>query len=273
VTFATCPQSLVDYVVVTYNTAGGPLVDPSLPQIGCLYNGTQGATFLAQPPGFPTYVVTGYQNVTGLGPVAVYRSNPISVATGPYGSNVVLYWMFDRYDANNNPLITYDALTPLCGTQCCTTPSGPSCDVHALGVPDDFDIFANFVNAAGTATIGTYCNAPSVAIDSLTYNLVDHFGTSVASGSMDCGTALQQAGVSFRVANLTGVDLDDYAIRVQGFVTGTATPIFDTATRASVPFFPNCTAQTFRHFGNDAVGFNPWDTSVFDVSANATLCP
>ena len=263
--FAPCPESGVDYVVVTY--AGGQVVDPTLPTIGCLYNGVQGATFLSQPAGAITYRVTAYQNVQGLGPVATYEAQQ-SVPVAIPGSSVVLYWDFDRYDAAGNIATTYDALVGTCGVP-------PCADVHLAGIPDDFDIYANFVNAGGTATIGTYCAAPSVAIDSLTYTLVDHFGTEVAGGSMDCGAAgppIAPAGVSFRLAGTGGIDLDDYAIRIQGFVTGTIDPIFDTATKAPVPLYPNCIGQTFPHFGSDT-GSLAWDTRVFDVSTNTLLCP
>ncbi len=257
-----CAESGVDYVVVTF--PGGGLVDPAMPTIPCVYRGVQGATFLSFTAATWNFVVTAYQNVQGFGPVDVY-SRQVSVSVPPPGGDVILYWDFVRYAFDGTPLVTYDAMSE-CGYSNCRT-------VHADGIPDDLDIYANFVNANGSATIGTYCADPDVFVDTITYNLVDHAGTSVASGQMDCGTAIAQAGIAFRVALNQGIDRDVYLLRAQGRVGGpTGTVDFDSATRAAVPNFPNCAVQSIAHYASDT-GIYAWDARLYDVSLNLTFCP
>lgn len=256
-----CPESGVDYVVVTY--PGGALVDPGMPTIPCVYNYVQGATFQGFGPGTWNFVVTGYQNVQGG--VAVY-SSPVSVTVPAPGGDVILYWDFVRYDYLGNPITPYYDAIADCPYVACRT-------AHVAGIPDDLDIYANFVNANGSATIGTYCADPAVLVDTITYTLVDHAGTSVASGQMDCGTALAQAGIAFRVALNQGIDRDVYFLRAQGLVGGpTGTVEFDSATRAAVPNFPNCAVQSIAHYASDT-GIYAWDAWLYDVSANLTFCP
>jgi hypothetical protein len=253
-----CPESLVDYVVVTF--PNGTLVDPGMPTIPCVYNNVQGATFLSFAGGTYNFVVTGFENVQGFGAVETYSSQ-VTVSVPFPGSDVILYWDFVRYDYTGAVAATYDPM-PECTYVACQT-------VHAAGIPDDLDIYANFVTPNGSATIGTYCTAPGVAVDTITYNLVDHAGTSVASGEMACGSALVPAGISFG----TNIDRDVYSLRAQGLVGGpTGTVVFDTATRANVPLYPNCTPQTLAHFAAD-IGNFAWDARLYDVSGNATFCP
>lgn len=256
-----CPESLVDYVVVTF--PNGTLVDPAMPTIPCVYNNVQGATFLSFAGGTYNFVVTGYQDVQGFGAVAVYSSQ-VSVSVPFPGSDVILYWDFVRYDYLGAAIATYDPM-PECTYAACQT-------AHAAGVPDDLDIYANFLSANGGATLGTYCADPAVAVDTIVYNLVDHLGTSVASGEMDCGSLgppFVPAGISFG----TNIDRDVYSLRAQGLVGGpTGTVVFDTGTRANVPLYPNCTPQTLAHFAAD-IGTFAWDARLYDVSGNATFCP
>jgi len=130
------------------------------------------------------------------------------------------------------------------------------------GIPDDLDVYARFMNRLGTAELAG-CGAAGV--DSLSFNLVDGAGTSVASGSTGC---VDPARVSFRVAQGQGIDRDTYTIRMTGHQTGVTDPVFDSATTALVP---TCSAQTFDHYGSD-VGTAAWDVLLYDVSANPTLC-
>lgn len=253
-----CPESLVDYVVVTF--PNGTLVDPGMPTIPCVYSNVQGATFLSFAGGTYDFVVTGFENVQGFGAVETYSSQ-VSVSVPFPGSNVILYWDFVRYDSLGAPIATYDPM-PECTLAACRT-------AHVAGVPDELDIYANFVSANGGATIGTYCADPDVLVDTIAYDLVDHLGTSVASGEMDCGSALVDAGISFG----PNIDRDVYSLRAQGLVGGpTGTVVFDTATRANVPQYPNCTPQTLAHFAPD-IGSFAWDALLYDVSGNATFCP
>lgn len=131
------------------------------------------------------------------------------------------------------------------------------------GIPDDLDVYARFMDRFGTTEPWTTCAAAKV--NTLTYNLVDGAGTSVASGSVTC---TDPAGLSFRVAQGTGIDRDTYTIRLVGYRTGVAAPIFDSATTA---LSPSCSAQSFAHHGSD-VGAAAWDVKLYDVTSNPTLC-
>ncbi len=135
------------------------------------------------------------------------------------------------------------------------------------GIQDDLDVYARFWDRYGTTEAWTSCGTGTGGADvqTLTYDLIDGAGTSVGSGSVSC---VDPAGLSFRVANGKGVDRDVYTIRLQAFRTGTATPIFDSATTA---LSPQCTAPSFGHWGSD-VAAAAWDVKIYDVTLNPTLC-
>jgi hypothetical protein len=97
-------------------------------------------------------------------------------------------------------------------------------------------------------------------VEEFTYALVDWAGTVVASGTVSC---TDPAGVSFRAGQ--ALDRDLYAVRMQGFVSPTATEAdFDSASTVFA-----CAAQEFAHYGVD----DSWDVWLYDVTANPTLCP
>lgn len=130
--------------------------------------------------------------------------------------------------------------------------------VQALGIPDDLDIYAHFLNQNGTSGWATCALA---AVNSLGYSIVDWAGTVVASGTTPCS---DPAGLSFTGSN--ALDRDNYVIRLQGFTGASAD--FDSATTAVAP---HCSGQAFNHFSNDTAAFG-WDVNLYDVTANATLC-
>lgn len=133
-------------------------------------------------------------------------------------------------------------------------------DADLWGIPDDLDIYANFVEwngAPGWASCGT------AVVTTLTWSLVDWFGTVVDQGSAPC---TNPAGVSYRGAQ--ALDRDQYTIRMQGFPSGGPPETFDSATTAVTP---TCDGQAFDHYGPSLDPF-AWDVLLYWVDDNLTFC-
>ncbi len=221
-----CAQSGVDTISIAYSD--GTLVDPSTASIPCI---------------FADAVTPGVQGATIPAMAAGVHD---LVLTGYQGS-----------------VPTYQASVTV------TVVEGRQVDysVTLPGIQDDLDVYARFWDRYGTTEAWTSCGTGTGGADvqTLTYNLIDGAGTSVASGNVAC---VDPAGLSFRVANGKGVDRDVYTIRLQAFRTGTPTPILDTATTA---LSPQCSAPSFGHWGSD-VAAAAWDVKLYDVTVNGTLC-
>ncbi len=131
--------------------------------------------------------------------------------------------------------------------------------VQALGIPGDLAIYAHFLDQFGNSVGWSSCALANVA--TLDYVIADWANTVVAQGVVNCANP---AGVSFLSPN--NLDRDQYVIRMRGFASGASVESFDSATTAVAP---TCSGQAFNHYGaSDA-----WDVELFDVTANATLCP
>jgi hypothetical protein len=191
----TCAQGGVDYVVATY--PGGSLVDPATPTIPCVFSNVQGATFLGILTGPETFVITGYRKI---GSVA-------------------------------NPNVD-DALFTGGTTITVNQGSGNVANVVSSGIGAGLDLFA-YLYTAGSST--PYPNCAAATVDTVTYTLVDGFGTAVDSANnIVCGGSLP-------LLFFTGtVDLDNYVVRAAAYQG--ATHLFDSC---SVPF---------NHFGTQTGG-------------------
>jgi len=132
-------------------------------------------------------------------------------------------------------------------------------DADLWGIPDDLDIYAWFVDRDGFDVGWSTCALAGVA--TLSWSLVDWAGTVVDSHSAAC---TNPAGVSYSGAS--ALDRDQYAIRVQGFPSGSIVETFDSATTRVAPA---CDGQAFNHYGP---GVGTWDVWLYDVSTNLTLC-
>jgi len=132
-------------------------------------------------------------------------------------------------------------------------------DADLWGIPDDLDIYARFVDSDGFDVGWSTCALAGVA--TLSWSLVDWAGTVVDSHSAAC---TNPAGVSYSGAS--ALDRDQYAIRVQGFPSGSIVETFDSATTRVAPA---CDGQAFNHYGP---GVGTWDVWLYDVSTNLTLC-
>jgi hypothetical protein len=203
-----CAQGGVDYVTVTDQNG----VDYGPATLNCtlqdtLGNAVQGIAFFNFAVGAPyTFVVTGYRTVNGT-PVALFQGQSTITFTG--GANPVT--------------------------------------VTAVGLQDDLDLIPVLYGVSGSTYVPL--NSPqcdSANIDVITYNLVDGAGTSVDQAQVNCGLGVDPPVISFRVANSTGVDLDNYTVRMQGFRNGVAAPVMDSCSFA------------FDHFTNDtaSAGFS-----------------
>jgi hypothetical protein len=132
-----------------------------------------------------------------------------------------------------------------------------SATAQVYGIPSNLDVYARFLDQDGTVE---YATCALAVVEEFTYALVDWAGTVVASGTVSC---TDPAGVSFRAGQ--ALDRDLYAVRMQGFVSPTATEAdFDSASTVFA-----CAAQEFAHYGVD----DSWDVWLYDVTANPTLCP
>jgi hypothetical protein len=221
-----CPQSGVDTIAIAYSD--GTLIDPATGAIPCIFGD-------AYTPGVQGATIPGL-------PSGVHDL----ILTGYHGSVATFEAAFQVTVVEGRE-VQYSVTLP--------------------GIPDDLDVYAHFWDRYGATEAWTSCGTGTGGADvqTLTYNLIDGAGTSVASGSTGC---VDPAGLSFRVASGQGVDRDTYTIRLQAYRTGTVTPIFDSATTA---LSPQCTAQSFGHYGSD-VGAAAWDEKLYDVTANPTRC-
>jgi hypothetical protein len=128
---------------------------------------------------------------------------------------------------------------------------------QVLGIPSNLDVYARFLSEDGVVE---YATCALAVVEEVSFALVDWAGTVVASGTVPC---TDPAGVSYRGTD--ALDRDLYVVRMQGFVSETATvPDFDSASTAIT-----CTAQQFGHYGTD----ESWDVWLYDVTGNATVCP
>jgi hypothetical protein len=139
--------------------------------------------------------------------------------------------------------------------------------IVASGIPDDLDLVAHFCNANGTCPL-TFPTCSGVGVDTLSFHLVDWANTSVAVGTVSCGTGTP--GVSFTGAQ--ALDRDNYAIRMQSLTGGAAGTVLDDS--ATSAFSPVCSSPAFDHYGNDTGSF-AWIVNLYDVSAipPASRCP
>jgi hypothetical protein len=123
--------------------------------------------------------------------------------------------------------------------------------------------FAPFQINARFQTLGgaPFATCEAAGVDTISFHLVDHAGTSVyTSGNLVCTGPF---GLVFDGSSAVGpVDLDTYTIRI--VATG-ASFDFDSAAP------PGCGSQVFSHYGTD-VGPAAWNVPVYDVT-NVTLCP
>jgi hypothetical protein len=151
------------------------------------------------------------------------------------------------------------------GAQTFTVGGDTRIDVAAEGIPDDLDVNATFNAPRGGALPQQTCAGNGVGF--LVYNLFDGANTLVATGDIPCPNP---PGLTFRVANGTGVDRDVYTLRLQAFRDATSqTPVFDDQTTQLVPV---CQASTFDHVAAD-VGPRAWTDPLYDVSNPAQqLC-
>lgn len=117
----------------------------------------------------------------------------------------------------------------------------------------DFQINPRFQTLGGAP----FATCASAGVDTISFHLVDHAGTSVYnSGNVACTGS---GAIVFNAASPVGpVDLDSYTIRVVA-----SGPSFDFDSAVS----PSCTSPVFNHVTADV-----WDVPVFDVSSVA-LCP
>ncbi len=128
------------------------------------------------------------------------------------------------------------------------------------GIVDNLSVYANFRDQYGNPVVN-WTSCAAVGVDTLSYKIIDVANNVIASNNnLPC---TDPAGVSYTGAN--GIDRDNYAIRMQGWRSGTATPIFDSASKLAPPYPNDCNGQAFDHVAPDA-----WDVLLFDVTHNGT---
>jgi hypothetical protein len=174
-----------------------------LAQVPCIHEGYQAVRLLDAPRGKRSWTIVGYRGTFETGQVATYLE-AFEIDVRP-GFNEIL--------------------------------------VGVQGLPDDLDLFAQFVDASGTQQIAATCAEAGVA--TLDYALVDAVGTLVASGAIPCA---DPAGVRFLVSDGTGIDRDLYTVRLRAFPPGSSLAAFDSAQPENAT---QCVLPQIDHLGSD----------------------
>lgn len=128
--------------------------------------------------------------------------------------------------------------------------------VTLTGILNDLELLAR-IATSGAPPQPMSCE--QLGATTLTYSIVDWAGSEIRFGTFPC------VGSSPSVL-LTGVERDNYAVRIQA-LTSANVPVADTL----IPVAEGCSADedfVFDHFGNDQIA-----VPVFDIRSFNAVCP